>query len=81
MHLDQVVASLLTLETCGGTVAQKSPAWDSDVVSWTESEGTSSSEQCEHNVENQALEVMEQDQPGEHISLFPARMGGLEEWS
>ena len=28
-----------------------SPDWDSDVESWTESEGTSS-EQCEHNVES-----------------------------
>ena len=44
--------------------------WDS----WTESEGTSASEQCEHNVDSFALNVMEQDQPGEHISLF------LEDW-
>ena len=28
----------------------KSPDWDSDVEAWTESEGTSSSEQCEHSV-------------------------------
>ena len=25
--------------------------WDGDVGSWTESEGTSSSEKCQHNVE------------------------------
>ena len=37
-------------QTRGDTVAQKSPDWDSDVESWTESEGTSSCEQCEHNV-------------------------------
>ena len=36
----------------------KSPDWDSDVESWTEGEGTSSSEQCEHNVESLALNVM-----------------------
>ena len=39
-----------------------------------ESEGTFSSEQCEHNVESLALNVMEQDQSGENISLF------LEDW-
>ena len=36
----------------------KSPDWDSDVESWTESEGTSSSEQSEHNVESLALSVV-----------------------
>ena len=35
----------------------KSPDWDGDVESWTESEGTSSSQQCEHNVESLALNV------------------------
>ena len=45
-----------------------------NVGSWTESEGTSSSEQCEHNVESLALNVMEPDQSGEKISLF------LEDW-
>ena len=29
--------------------------WDGDVESWTESEGTSSSEQCGHSVESLAL--------------------------
>ena len=42
---------------------KKSPDWDSDVESWTESEGTSS-EQCEHIVESLALNAMGQDQPG-----------------
>ena len=51
----------------------KSPDWDGNVESWTESEGTSS-EQCEHNVESRALNVMEQDQSGEKISLF------VEDW-
>ena len=70
MKLDQVVVSLLIWETCGDTVAQKSPDWNSDVESWTESEGTSSSGQCEHNMEILALNVVEQDQSGEKISLF-----------
>ena len=52
----------------------KSPDLDSDVESWTESEGTSSSEQCEYNVESLVLSVMGQDQTGEKISLF------LEDW-
>ena len=51
----------------------KKPDWDSDVESWTESEGTSSSE-CEHNVESLALNGKVQDQSGEKISLF------LEDW-
>ena len=34
------------------------------------SKGTSSAEQCEHNVESLALNVMEQDQSEEEISLF-----------
>ena len=50
----------------------KCPDWDSDVEAWTESEGTSS--QCQHNVENLALNVMGQDQSGEKMSLF------LEDW-
>ena len=39
--------------------------WDSGVESWTESEGTCSSEQCEHYVERQS---------GEKFALF------LEDW-
>ena len=46
-----------------------SPDWDSDVESWTESEGTSS-EQCEHNVESFALNVVAQGQSGDRTSLF-----------
>ena len=53
----------------------KSPDWDGNVESWTESEGTSSSEQCEHNVESRALNVMGRDQSGEKVSLF------LEHWN
>ena len=52
----------------------KSPDWDGNVGSWTESEGTSSSEQCEHNVGSFALNVMVQDQSGEMMSFF------LEDW-
>ena len=58
------------LGTRGATVAQQSTDWERDVESWTESEGTSSSEQCEHNVESLALNAMEQDQSGEKVSLF-----------
>ena len=47
----------------------KSRDWDSDVESWTESEGTSS-EQCEHNVQGLALTVMGQDWSDEKMCLF-----------
>ena len=47
-------------------------------MSWTESEGTSSSEQCEHIVESFALNAMGQDQSSEKISLFPGRLGTCE---
>ena len=53
---------------------KKSPDWDGDVESWTESEGISSCEQCEQNVESFALNAMVQDQSGERILLF------LEDW-
>ena len=49
----------------------KKPGWDSDVESWTESEGTSSSERCIHNVESFALNVIGQKWSGEKVSLFP----------
>ena len=52
----------------------KSPDWDSDVVSWTESEGASSFDQYEHNVESLALDFLGQNWSGEKISLF------LEDW-
>ena len=45
-----------------GYGCQKSSDWDSDVESWTESEGIFSSDQCEHDVESLALNVVEQDQ-------------------
>ena len=48
--------------------------WDSDGESCSESEGLSSSDVREHNVESIALNVMEQDQSCEKISLF------LEDW-
>ena len=48
----------------------KRPDWEGDVESWTGSEGTPSSEQCDHNVESRVLSVMGQDQSGEKISLF-----------
>ena len=54
---------------------QTSPDWDSDVESWTASEGIFSPEQCEHNVESLALNVLGQDQSGDKISLL------LEDWA
>ena len=57
----------------------KSPDWDSDVESWTESEGTCSSEQCEHNVESLALSVVEQDESGERCP-FSWKIGNLRGW-
>ena len=65
----QVVANLLISETSGGMAAQKSLDWDSDAESWTESEGTTSSELRSH-----ALQVIGQNWSGEKISLF------LEDW-
>ena len=56
--------------TCGDTVIQKRLDWDGHVGSWTESEGTSSFGQCERNVESLALNVVERDWSGEHISFF-----------
>ena len=55
--------------------SSKSPTKsDNDVESWTESEGASSSEQCEYNMESSSLRVMVQDQSGEKVCLF------LEDW-
>ena len=48
--------------------------WDSDVNSRTESEGLSSSDSREHNVESLALSIFGQNWSGEKISLF------LENW-
>ena len=71
-----MIVSLLTWgDMCRYGCPQKSPDWDGDVESWTESEGTSSSsEQCEHYVESLAPKAIGQDQSGELISLF------LEDW-
>ena len=52
----------------------ESPDWDSDVESWTDSEGTSSSELCAHSVQSTALHVIGQNWSGEKVSLF------LEDW-
>ena len=52
----------------------QNPDWDSDVESWTESAGTSASEQYEHNVESLAVNFVQQDHSGEQISLT------LEDW-
>ena len=56
----------------------KSPDWDSEVESWTGSEGTSSSEQCERNVESLALNVKGQEQSGEKISQQWEGLGACE---
>ena len=78
VKLDQVVVSLLILETCGRRGCPKSADWDGEVESWTESEGTSSSVQCEHNMESLALSAMEQDQSGEKIFSLPGSLGTCE---
>ena len=62
----------------------KSPDWNGNVGS--ESEGTSSSEQCEHNVESLALNVMGQEQSGGkalscHIALDMLCQEMHEVWS
>ena len=73
-----MAVSPLTLETCGDTIARKALDWDSDGESWTGSEGASSSEQCEHNVESLALNVMGQIWSGEEVSLFAGGLGTCE---
>ena len=65
---------VLTLETCGENGCPKSSDWDSDVESWTEGEGTSSSELCEYAVENTTLHVIGQIWSGEKESIL------LEDW-
>ena len=52
----------------------KSPGWDSDGGSWSESEGLSSYDFREHNVESIALHVIGLNWSGEKVSLF------LEDW-
>ena len=53
----------------------KSLDWDGNVGSWTEGEGTSSSEQCEHNVGSFALNLLVQDQASEKWELARAALG------
>ena len=57
----------------------KSPDWDSDVESWSESEGTLSSDFCGHNVESFALHVIGLNLSGEKV--FSWRTGKLRGWS
>ena len=69
--LDQVVASILTQETYGDTVAQI-PEWDSDGESLSESEGLSSSDFREHNVERSASAwITESTTAGAHVTSVP----------
>ena len=56
----------------------KSPDWDSDGGSWSESEGFSSSDFREHNVESLAPNVVGQEQSGEKISLVLGSLGTFE---
>ena len=74
MNLDQVAVSLLTQETCGDALARKALTGTATLESWTGSACTSSSEQCERNVESLALNVKGQDQSSEKIFLF------VEDW-
>ena len=52
----------------------RSPEWDSDGESWSESEGLSLSVFREHNTESLAFHVVGIDWSGEKVSLF------LEDW-
>ena len=74
MKLDQVVVSLPDLGDMWRYDCPKSMDWDSDGESWSESEGLSSSDFCEHNVESLALNVIGQSWSGEKVSFF------LEDW-
>ena len=56
---------------------KKSPDWDSDVVSWFQSEGLSSSDFREHNVESLALTVIGKNWSGEKGCPFSVRIGNL----
>ena len=69
--------TFVTLDDCLPDTGYGSPNnldWDVNFVSRTGSEGTSSSEQREHNVESLALNAMGQDQSGGNMCLF------LEDW-
>ena len=74
MNVDQAVVSLLIQETCGDMVALKARIGDSDGESWSESEGLSSFDFREHNVESLSLHVIGLSWSGENVSLF------LEDW-
>ena len=52
----------------------KSPVWSSGGFDWAGSDGTSSCEDYEHNVDDLALEVVGQNGSGGVVSLF------LEDW-
>ena len=56
----------------------KSSDWDAGVEPRTESDGTSSSEQCEHNVESLALNAMGQDQSVEKTVVPVRKFGKME---
>ena len=59
---------------------QKSTEWNSDVESWSESGGISSSERCEHNVDK-ALLRMSWGRTGQvNICLSSWKVGNLRGW-
>ena len=55
----------------------KNLRWDDHVGSWTESEGTSTAEQCEHYVGSLALHVVGQELNQKFLSLL-GRLGTCE---
>ena len=71
---DQTIASLLMWRRR----CVKSPIWDSDGESWSESEGLSLSDFREHNVESLALNVIGQNWSGENGVPFPGGLGTCE---
>ena len=58
----------------------KSPVRGSGGDDWAGSEGTSSLEDYEHNVDNLALEVVGQNLSSEVVSLFSQRIGSSDGW-
>ena len=69
MELDYVVVSLLKLETCGDTVAQKKSGFGQRWRNTVKVKASPHSDSREHNVENLAFNVIGLGQ-GEKVSLI-----------
>ena len=69
-----MVANSLAVGDAWRLGCPKSPDWDSDVESWTVSEGTSS-EQCEHNVEGFEMLCQKRMKSGSCLAAAQAACG------